>query len=616
MCLRALFILIVLFLPEYALSQQAYKAGEVIVKLRSTGGTATSYAFLGKAHSEKSMNLKHSWNKFGMYHFAVSKGKTVEQTVEELRNDPDVEYVEPNYILTKADVGMEQTYSAQQVEQMVGAQAASTLMTTADIGLEQTWSMMSTSSVSAQSVIPIVAVIDTGLDLNHPVFRDSGAIYKNMAEVNGVAGVDDDGNGYVDDVNGWNFVDNTPTMYDDDGHGTHVSGIILGVGQNIFSSPYAAAKIRIMPLKFLDANGVGSTSDAIQAIYYAVRNGATVLNNSWGGPSYSAALHEAVAYSYQYGTAFVAAAGNSASNNDSHPMYPASYDVPNIISIAATTSSDNLASFSNFGKSSVHMGSPGVFILSSIPGGGYGSSSGTSMAAPFVSGVAALMKYESPTMLGYQIKSILFAQANTVTNLTNKVYTNGRVNSTNSINYAKNTSVDGSQPNYTLNYQGSRELASSLAEAGGCGMVAKLAKDGGGPSNGGPQSWSVLLLIAIMTVPMLVWQMMRERNPENRRRFERFNIASDVRVKFGEKELVGSVSTISLGGLQLNTEAMLENGGIVAMTISSPDGKEQVQVEGKVVWSEAKKAYGVAFERTPFSTLERIQNWTRSLTKA
>lgn len=609
-CIRLLAILL-LFLPEHALSQ-VYKPGEVIVKLRSTGGTATSYAFLGKAHAEKSMSLKNSWGKFSMYHFAVAKGKTVEQTIEDLRQDPDVEYAEPNYIMTKTnDVGIEQTYSAQQIEQLVESQGASTLMTTADIGLEQTWT--ATSVVTAQTVTPIVAVIDTGLDLTHPVFRDSGAIYKNMAEVNGQPGVDDDGNGYIDDVNGWNFVSNSPVMYDDDGHGTHVSGIILGVGQNIFSSPYAAAKIRIMPLKFLDGNGVGSTSDAIQAIYYAVRNNASILNNSWGGPSYSAALHEAVAYSYQYGALFVAAAGNSASNNDSSPMYPATYDVPNVVSVAATTSSDGLASFSNYGKSTVDVGSPGVFILSTIPGGYYGSSSGTSMAAPFVSGIAALMKRESPTMLGYQMKSILFAQADPVTNLVNKVYTNGRVNSLNSVNYAKTASIDGSQPSYTLSYQADRDLASELASAGGCGMVSKL-KDGEPPQ--GPHSWAVLILVAIMTVPMLVWQSMREKNPENRRRFERFNIDSDVRIKLGNKELIGSVSTISLGGVQLNTEAMLENGGIVSMSISSPDGKEQVQVEGKIVWSEAKKAYGVAFERTPFSTLERIQNWTRSLSKA
>lgn len=611
MYLRLLFIILLLFLPEYAFSQ-AYKPGEVIVKLRSTGGSATSYAFLGKAHSEKAMNLKNSWGKFSMYHFAVAKGKTVDQTLTELRNDPDVEYAEPNYILSKAsDTGIEQTYSVQQIEQLAQSQGATTLMTTADIGMDTTWAMQ---SVSAQSINTVVAVIDTGLDLNHPVFRDSGAIWKNMAEVNGVAGVDDDGNGYIDDVNGWNFVDGSPTMYDDDGHGTHVSGIILGVGQNIFSSPYAAAKIRIMPLKFLDSNGVGSTSDAIQAIYYAVRNGAHVLNNSWGGPSYSAALHEAVAYTYQYGSVFVAAAGNSASNNDAAPMYPATYNVPNVISVAATTSSDNLASFSNYGPASVHVGSPGVFILSTIPGGYYGSSSGTSMAAPFVSGIAALMKRDSPSMLGYQIKSILFAQTDHINNLNNKVYTAGRVNSSNSITYAQSASVDSAQPSYTLSYLGGRDLASSLSSGGGCGMVAKL-KDGGPPQ--GPHSWSVLLLVAILTIPMLIWQSVRERSkPENRRRFERFNIDSDVRIKLGGKELVGSVSTISLGGVQLNTEAMLENGGIVAMTISSPDGKEQVQVEGKIVWSEAKKSYGVAFERTPFSTLERIQSWTRSLTKA
>lgn len=601
---RALLAGLLVFLGSWSAYGQEYVPGEIIVKLKGQSGSSESYAFLGKAAFSKGMSLKESWEGLNMHHFKVSKSQTVESAIFELKQDPNVLYAEPNYIFHKSsDTGMHEKFTAGEIQaQSVQAQAAY-MATSAPIGVQSIWN---TSGMPA--VRPIVAVIDTGLDTNHFVIQDSGALWINTDEVAG-NGIDDDGNGYVDDRNGWNFVDNTGNMYDDDGHGTHVSGIILSVDQNIYTTPLQASKIQIMPLKFLNGNGVGTTSNAIRAVYYAVNNGATVLNNSWGGPTYSAALHEAVAYSYSAGALFVAAAGNAGMNNDATPMYPASYDVPNVVSIAATTDADYLAMFSNFGASSVDIGSPGVYILSTIPNDAFGTSSGTSMATPFVAGTAAQMKVEQPNMLGYQIRTILLSQFASVARLSGKVQTAGRLNTATSVTYSKTAAVDTTQPAYTITYQADRGLASNMAGGGGCGTVKALA-DNNTPF--GSAGAVVLLLFA----PMLVLIVMRMRAPENRRKHERFKVNSDVRISLGDRELVGNVSSLSMGGVQINTDALLQDGGLVTLTISSPHGDEKVEVAGRVVWSEANKAYGVAFSQAPQSVLSRIADWTRNLQKA
>jgi subtilisin family serine protease len=602
--IRAYIVLIFFTASAFA---QDYVPGEVIVKLKNAAGSSASYAFMGKAMTDQKMELKESWGKMGMHHFGLKKGQSVEAAINELKADPAVEYAEPNYYFRKSveEVGAHDVYSAEQVQQgQVGGQSYGA--TGANIGVQSVWS----SSSGIPSNKPVVAVIDTGLDTNHYVFQDTQSIWTNPGEVAG-NGVDDDGNGYVDDLHGWNFVDNSPTMYDDDGHGTHVAGVILSIDQDIYGAQSALheARIKIMPLKFLNGNGVGTTSNAIRAIYYAANNGASVLNNSWGGSSYSAALHEAVAYTYTKAALFVAAAGNSASNNNSVPMYPANYDVPNVISILATTDYDYKASFSNYGSNTVHLGSPGVYILSTVPNDAFGTMSGTSMASPFVAGTAAQMKAESPNMLGYQLKTILNSQYTAVAQLAGKLITSGRLNSQNSVNYAKTASVDSSQPPYTVVYSADRDLASAVAGGGGCGTVRAL-------SDTQPPFGSAGAVVLLLLTPVLVLLYMRVRAPVNRRKHERFKIDSDVRIMVGGREMVGSISTISLGGVQLNTSALLQDGGLVTMAIESPGGGEKIEVSGRIVWSEANKAYGVAFAKAPQNVLSRIADWTRLLQKA
>ena len=600
-----------LFALSCAAQAQSYVPGEVIVKIKRSSPPSAGRAFAAKMRSQNGMKLKNHFAALNLYHFSLPQGQSVESAIHDLSQHPDVEYSEPNYIIHKASVGgVQRTFSAQQMQMA----DQSGQVTSANIGLSKVYEQSSASGgyVGALSARPIVAVIDTGLDTTHYVFQQTQAVWTNPNEIPN-NGIDDDHNGFVDDVNGWNFVTGTGQMYDDDGHGTHVSGIVLSLDQNIFGSTFQTAKIQIMPLKFLDSTGSGATSDAIKAIYYAIQNGATVLNNSWGGTDYSSALNEAIAYSYNAGATFVAAAGNSGTDNDSSPMYPSGYDVPNILAVAAITDTDDLASFSNYGVNSVALGSPGVYILSTLPGNQFGEMSGTSMATPFVSGTAAQMKVLAPNMLGYQVRSLIMGKSTTVAGLVNRVETNGMLDTVDSINAASTAPIQTSQPAYQMTYQPDRSLASNLA-GGGCGLVSTMMHDRRGPPDQGLGAIAVTLILVLLPVAYLFYRRMR--NPANRRRFERFRIASEVRINVGDKELVGSVSSISLGGARINTSALLQDGGMVTLTIESPDGLERVEVGGRVVWSEANKAYGVAFSGASESVLTRISQWTKALQRA
>ncbi len=251
-----------------------------------------------------------------------------------------------------------------------------------------------------------VAVIDTGVDTTHPDL--SGHLWTNPGETPS-NGIDDDANGYVDDVHGWDFADPGPQLYspaDGDSHGTHVAGIIAAERGNGTGVAGVAGDARIMVLKFLKPTG-GYTSDAIVAIQYAVAEGAKVINASWGGTGYSQALCDAISQAGDAGVTFVAAAGNSGTDNDATPLWPANCPSSSLISVAATTPGDGLASFSNYGPTQVDVGAPGENILSTIPGSSYGYKSGTSMAAPQVSGIAAAVAGAAPGLAPWQTKAAI-----------------------------------------------------------------------------------------------------------------------------------------------------------------------------------------------------------------
>jgi large repetitive protein len=289
----------------------------------------------------------------------------------------------------------------------------------ADVKASEAWS---TTTGSADIV---VAVIDTGIDYNHPDLAAN--VWTNAAEIAG-NGLDDDGDGYVDDVRGWNFVLGNNNPLDDNGHGSHTSGTLGAVGGNALGVTGVCQHVKIMPLKFLSATGSGANTDAIEAILYATAHHALLTSNSWGGGGFSQAMKDAIDLANLADVGFIAAAGNSANDNDQVPSYPSSFQSPNVIAVAATDASDAITYFSSYGKTSVHVAAPGLAIYSTTKNGGYATMSGTSMATPHVSGACALLKAANPNLSFAQIKQSLLTQADAKPTLKNKIMTGGRLN--------------------------------------------------------------------------------------------------------------------------------------------------------------------------------------------
>lgn len=278
----------------------------------------------------------------------------------------------------------------------------------------------------------VVGIVDTGIDYNHPDLRDN--MWKNPGEIAG-NNRDDDGNGFIDDVYGFNFVNNTGNPMDDDEHGTHVAGTIaasLNNSQGVAGIASGAAKL--MAIKFLDANGSGTYANAIRALNYATMMSSRgvnlkVLNNSWGGYGTVPALEDAVNATNAAGMLFVASAGNESNDNDGEfKAIPASYAASNIISVAATNNLDELASFSNYGVATVDLAAPGVGILSTTPGNRYQLFNGTSMAAPHVAGALALAWACHPDKTSTEIQDALFGSVDALDSLDGSVATGGRLN--------------------------------------------------------------------------------------------------------------------------------------------------------------------------------------------
>jgi subtilisin family serine protease len=580
---------------------QKYVPGEVIVKYKKGFNTLSAQSKVSQSFVVKSV-----YNQLGVQKLALKGSRDVKALIEELKQDPSVEYAEPNYILSKPTEMSDDSnyYSQEDLERLGGIQ--SYMQSYADIKVEDAWVEM---SALAQNPTPVVvAVIDTGVDYTHPVFVNANAIWTNTDEVPN-NGLDDDHNGFIDDVRGWNFHDNSNNPMDDDDHGTHVAGIVFGIGQALGSG--AESRIKIMPLKFLGADGSGTTSAAINAINYAINNGARVINNSWGGESYSQALHDALTSAYNAGIFMAAAAGNYSSNNDSKPLYPASYPIPGQMSVAASNDMDYLASFSNYGVSSVHLGSPGVSIYSTTPNASYRYMNGTSMASPLVAGLAAMMIREAPQLSGYQVKSLLMSSSDVRSSLSNKLVTSARINALSAIEASKNEAGTAFyQPGYAAVNTSGRQPAGQATGGGGCGTITTTP--GEGPT--GPNATAVVV-ICLSLAPLLVWSILRLRikSKVDNRKHPRFLMNSAITVNVGGQELVGQMKTISVGGLSFNAEHMLEKGGIVSIKIHSPEGSEQIEVQGQIVWSQANQSYGVQFKQAPQSIIER---WTKGLLKA
>ena len=297
--------------------------------------------------------------------------------------------------------------------------------TDADLDAPEAW------EITTGSRDVVIGVIDSGVDINHPDLAEN--IWVNPGETPN-NGIDDDGNGFIDDVNGWDFYDNDNTPHDGNGHGTHVAGTIGAVGNNNAGITGVNWEVSLLPLRFLGDDGSGWTSDAVAAVNYATMLkrdfGINVVatNNSWGGGGYSQTLDRAIESANNEGIMFVAAAGNQGSNNDTNPSYPTNYGSPNVISVAALNRNDNLANFSNYGEATVDVGAPGVSIYSTLPGNSYGSFSGTSMAAPHVAGVVGLLNAAKPGISVTEVTNAIIGTVDAIQSLIGKTVSGGRVN--------------------------------------------------------------------------------------------------------------------------------------------------------------------------------------------
>lgn len=387
-------------------------ADGVLVKFKDNGTGKAARSLLKAAGVVEVQNFQLV---DGLKLTQLSPGETVEGAVSTLKSSPNVAYAEPNYrvtaMATPNDTRFNQQWALNNTGQIGGANGS-------DIKASQAWDVQTGNNV-------IIAVIDTGVDYNHPDLRDN--IWTNAAEIAN-NGIDDDGNGYIDDVRGWDFSSNDNNPMDDNRHGTHVAGIIAAKGNNGTGVSGVNWSARIMPLKFLSFDGGGSTAGAIRALEYAVSMGAKVSNNSWGGGQRSQALADAITAANRGGHLFVTAAGNAGTNNDTRPSYPANFPIANIISVTATNGSDRLATFSNYGSTTVHVAAPGTSILSTIPSNSYATLSGTSMASPFVAGLAGLVLAANPSLSVTQVKDAILQNVDKITALNGRLISAGRIN--------------------------------------------------------------------------------------------------------------------------------------------------------------------------------------------
>jgi subtilisin family serine protease len=332
---------------------QAYAQGELLVKYKRSVRVDAADHYRNRW---KMVTLRR-FKDIEVQHMRLPKEMKVEEALEICMDDPDVEYAEPNFYRYVAaipnDTDFNLLWGLENTGQIVNGSNGNP---DGDIDAPEAWDITTGSSDV------VVAVIDSGVDYRHPDL--SANMWTNTDEI-ADNGIDDDLNGYVDDVKGWDFNDEDNDPNDADGHGTHVSGTIAAVGNNAVGVTGVSWTSKIMALKFTNTFGLGTTSDAIRAIEYANEKGAEIINCGWGGPDFSKALEDAVDAS---SAVVVCAAGNDGSDNDNTPFYPASFTSTNIIAVAATDQDDDLAAFSNFGAKSVDVAAPGTNIYSSEPG--------------------------------------------------------------------------------------------------------------------------------------------------------------------------------------------------------------------------------------------------------
>ena len=351
-------------------------------------------------------------------------GDKTEEVLKALQENPLIEYAEPDYIITADVIPNDPSFGEQWALHNTGQTGGTP---DADIDAPEAW------EITTGDTNILVGVLDSGIDYNHPDLAPN--IWRNPNEIPG-NGIDDDGNGYVDDVHGWDFVNDDNDPMDDNGHGTHVAGIIGAVGDNGIGVAGVAWEVNLLGLKILNKNNRGSTSDVISAIEYATMMSVKITNNSYGRESCfgsSQAEYDAISSANYAGMLFCAAAGNSGHTNDNSTSYqyahfPASYDLPNIISVAASENDDELADYSNWGEVAVDLAAPGTNIYSTLANESYGYKTGTSMSTPLVSGSIVLAWSFFPSFSASEIKKRLMETVDIIPSHAERTVTGGRLN--------------------------------------------------------------------------------------------------------------------------------------------------------------------------------------------
>lgn len=429
--------------PVYSQSREPanrYVDDQILVKFKENAEPAgNDDEFVAQIFQTRGARVEalSTTTRTGNIHLVHLNGRlSVDEAVDRANLDPRVEYAEPDYILQSSQTIPDDPFFSQMWGlSNLGCSFCPADQSSPNIDGPHAW------DITTGTDDVVAAVLDTGVDIEH---EDLAAnVWRNPHEIAG-NDVDDDGNGYVDDVNGWSFFNRANGVFssaNEDLHGTHVAGSIGAVGNNGIGVTGVAWHVKLMSLKFLGGvNGQGSTGNAIRAINYAIdqRNrgvNVRVINASWGGPGMSNSLRDAIIAAGNAGILFVCAAGNNSNDVTEHPDYPSSYgDLPTCLSVAAMNSADGLASFSNYGHSAVGVAAPGQSIISTTPRnqfstrGSYASLSGTSMATPYVTGIAVLLWSHEPSLTPAEVKDRIVSTSEPIPALASRVIKSGRAN--------------------------------------------------------------------------------------------------------------------------------------------------------------------------------------------
>lgn len=418
---------------------RAHMAQELLVQFKANASTSDKSRALSRANAQglervrRAMDRHSGASDAGELHLVATHGNALRDVIAAIQSDDAVEFAEPNWVYQTQVVSNDTYVTNGSLWGMYGA--ATSPANSFGSGAVNAWAEGKTCNNNTYIGIVDEGVMTTHSDLAANIWTNAGEIPGN--------GIDDDGNGLVDDVHGFDFASNDSTVYDgtSDDHGTHVAGTIAGAGGNGSGVVGVCWQAKMISAKFLGRRG-GTTANSIKAVDYLTNlkldKGLNIVasNNSWGGGGFSQALYDAIQRSANADIVFVAAAGNGGGdgvgdNNDTVPSYPSGYANANVISVAAIDKNGGLASFSNYGASTVDIGAPGVAIFSTVPGkggaSGYASYNGTSMATPHVTGAIALYRSINPAATAVQARAAVLNNAVPTTSLQGKTVTGGRL---------------------------------------------------------------------------------------------------------------------------------------------------------------------------------------------